>query len=122
MLSSLVNEEDEEQKNTFATEYIVLLVKLPCAVALHLRLYPQVNQGMMIMKYANNQSDKFTNNGAEVSYIIGYFQFMVALYCEAINVYLLTNQQEVEKCIINFVALEVIMQLPRMYFESLSDN
>jgi hypothetical protein len=43
--------------NTFPQNPIVLLVKFPCAIALHLFLYPQVETAMGIMKFANNQSD-----------------------------------------------------------------
>ena len=35
---------------------------------------------------------------------------------------MLTNQQTVEFAIIHFVALEVIMEFPKMYYEALADN
>ena len=88
MLLSLWAKGTEEQK--YSTDKLVLLAKFPSAVALHLCLYPEVMEGMKIMKYANNQARRFENNGAEVSYIIGFFQFMTSFYCEFINVYLLT--------------------------------
>lgn len=47
---------------------------------------------------------------------------MVAVYCEFINLQILTFQKTVENSIIHFVALHVIMELPIMYFESLLDN
>mgnify|MGYP000709678523 CR=1 FL=1 len=36
-----------------AHSHALWLVKLPCAVALHFALYPQVSNGMAIMKFAN---------------------------------------------------------------------
>ena len=120
MLLSLWAKGAEEQK--FSTEFMVTMVKLPAAVALHLCLYPEVMEGMKIMKFANNQSHLFVNNGSRAAYLIGYFQYLTSVYCEGINVYLLTFQQSVELSIIHFVALEVIMELPKMYYESLSDN
>lgn len=38
----------------FASSYAVYIVKFPSAVCLHFVLYPEVMQGMNIMKYANN--------------------------------------------------------------------
>ena len=38
----------------FSDSYAVFLVKFPCAICLHLVLYPEVHQGMKIMKFANN--------------------------------------------------------------------
>ena len=38
----------------FARDYTVFIVKFPSAVCLHFVLYPEVMQGMNIMKYANN--------------------------------------------------------------------
>lgn len=37
-------------------------------------------------------------------------------------IYLLAMQHTVEHCIIHFVALEVIMEVTKLYFESLIDN
>ena len=122
MLYSLVFNQDGESSLHFAKDFSVLLVKLPCAIALHLCLYPEVMEGMVIMKYANNQPCAFVKAGSEISFMIGLLQFLIACYCEGINVYMLSNQHSVEHCIIHFVALEVIMELPKMYFEALSDN
>lgn len=33
---------------------IIMIVKFPCAIALHLFMYPEVRKGMGIMKFANN--------------------------------------------------------------------
>lgn len=43
-------EKEEKESNELA----VLIVKFPCAIALHLTLYPEVRRGMEIMKFANN--------------------------------------------------------------------
>lgn len=45
-----------------------------------------------------------------------------ALFCEGICIYLLTYQHTVQHCIIHFVALEVIMDVGNLYFESLKNN
>ena len=44
----------DDYERAFAHDKTVLLVKFPCAIALHLYLYPEVQKGMTIMKFANN--------------------------------------------------------------------
>ena len=45
-----------------------------------------------------------------------------ALFCQVLCIILLANQQSVYYCIHYFVALEVIMEVTKLYFESLIDN
>mmetsp|Transcript_28001 Transcript_28001/g.42343 ORF Transcript_28001/g.42343 Transcript_28001/m.42343 type:complete len:103 (+) Transcript_28001:823-1131(+) len=42
MLLAIIINEDGSYDNAFAHSKLVLLVKLPCAIALHLYLYPEV--------------------------------------------------------------------------------
>ena len=50
----------------------VMLVKVPCAVALHLSLVTEVQQGMEIMKYSNNHPELFTLPlGSQMSFVVG---------------------------------------------------
>ena len=91
-------------------------------MALHLCLYPQVETGMIIMKFANNQPHSFEKHGSEISFMIGFTTFVIALYCEALNIYMLTFQLLVSEAIIYFVSLHVVMELPKMYFDALTDN
>ena len=109
-------------KHTFPPNFTVFWVKLPCSVALHFVLYPEVAKGMNMMKFANNQCHLFVPNGAVISYFLGFIQASTALLTEGINVYLLTYQHSVEHCIIHFVALEVIMEVSNLYYEALLGN
>lgn len=116
MLGALWEEEEELE---MSDSFLVFYVKLPCAIALHFCLYPEVAKGMNLMKFANNQSEQFVQYGAEISYFIGFIQVFTALVTEYINISLLVGQTSVELCIIHFVALEVIMEIASLYFESL---
>ena len=109
----------EEEEIFFTKSFLVFYVKFPCACALHFCLYPEVAKGMNMMKLANNQSDQFVPNGDKIAYFIGFIQVFTALVAEYINITLLSMQQSVERCIIHFVALEVIMEVAGLYFESL---
>lgn len=112
----------EHAERDFALSEWVLYVKLPCSLALHLYLYPEVQKGMALMKYANNQPCQFVESGSEISFSLGFIQFCMSVFCEAINIYLLAYQTNVEYCIIHFVALEVVMELNKIYLESLNDE
>jgi hypothetical protein len=71
MLYSMMYGEEEENFG-FARSYAVFVVKFPSAICLHFVLYPEVMQGMNIMKYANNQVDNFVEGGDQISFIIGF--------------------------------------------------
>ena len=47
-------DEDGEYTPNISHNFAVWLVKFPCSVALHFLLYPEVANGMAIMKFANN--------------------------------------------------------------------
>jgi hypothetical protein len=64
-------------------------------LALHFVLYPEVANGMNLMKFANNQPHLFVNNGSEISFILGFCQVQSALFCEGICIYMLTYQHTV---------------------------
>lgn len=46
----------------------------------------------------------------------------MALFCECINISLLTYQHTTDHCIIHFVALEVIMDVSNFYAEAMMEN
>mmetsp|Transcript_11642 Transcript_11642/g.17667 ORF Transcript_11642/g.17667 Transcript_11642/m.17667 type:complete len:211 (-) Transcript_11642:29-661(-) len=122
MLWAIMTNENNDYEATLAHSYTVFFLKFPCSVALHFVLYPEVAKGMNLMKFANNQNDQFVTHGAEISFCLGCIQVFTALFAEAINLYMLTYQHTVQHCIIHFVALEVIMDVSNMYFESLMSN
>jgi len=57
--------------------------------------------------------------GAEIAYGIALIQVFTAVVAEFINIHLLIYQDTVENAVIYFVALQVIMEVTSLYFESL---
>lgn len=57
MLICMLLELNEIEDPKMTDSFVVFFVKLPCAIALHFCLYPEVAKGMNMMKFANNQSD-----------------------------------------------------------------
>lgn len=84
-------DEDGEYTPKISTNFAVWLVKLPCAAALHFLLYPEVANGMSIMKFANNQCEQFVPGGSEISYVLGFLQVFGAVFCEGLNIVMLSN-------------------------------
>lgn len=80
-------------------------------------LYPEVKKGMQIMKYCNNHEHLFQE--AYMPFLIGFMQYFTSLFATVVNVYMLAYQHTIEHCIIHFVALEVVVELPKIYFESM---
>lgn len=68
---AMINNEGGEYGFGESHNFALFFIKFPCAVALHLMLYPEVARGMIIMKYANNEPDKFVEGGSEVAFVIG---------------------------------------------------
>ena len=87
--------ENEDYTPNIAKNFGVWIVKFPCVLALHFVLYPEVANGMSIMKFANNQSHLFVNSGAEISYVLGLIQVLSSLLCEFINIYMLAYQKTI---------------------------
>lgn len=46
--------EDGEYTPLIAQSFPVWVIKMPCSYALHFMLYPEVANGMAIMKFTNN--------------------------------------------------------------------
>ena len=117
MLSLLLDPDAHEFDITPAKTFTLQSVRFVCAVALHVMLYPEVKKGMQIMKYSNNHEHLFRES--YMPFLIGFMQYSTAVLATLVNMYLLAYQKKIEKCIIYFVALEVVVELPRIYFESM---
>jgi hypothetical protein len=83
-------------------------------------LYPEIANTMQLMKYICNHWDDFRQPG--IPFFIAHTSHMINLVAEFLNMYMLVYQHTVEHCIIHFVALEVIVEIPHMYMGSLIDD
>ena len=50
----LVNNENDEYNVKFHNSFPAFFVIIPCNIALHLKVFPEIAAGMKIMKFANN--------------------------------------------------------------------
>jgi len=77
---------------------------------------------MNLMKFCNNQPHQFVNNGDKIGLVLGFNLVITALLCEAICIYILAYQNSIQYCIMYFVAINIVMNIPNLYFNSLKQN
>ena len=83
-------------------------------------LCPHVGRSMTLMKFVNNHPEQFFN--PKIAFCMTYASFWVNIFAEVINIYMLTYQHNVEHCIIHFVALEVIVEIPHILMGSMTND
>lgn len=118
MYYAIVTNEGGEYGNKFPHSLALFAVKIPCSLALHLELYPEIDRGLLLMKFVNNNPEKFVKYGDIIGFTLGFAQMITAVVASITNLYLLSFQHTVAHCIIHFVALEVITDLSKIYFEA----
>jgi len=91
MCYAIYRNEGGEYGLKFKPELMLYVIKLPCAIALHLVLYPQIDQGLRLMKFANNSPDSFVTHGSYIAFLLGFIGMLTAVVAETVNIYLLSN-------------------------------
>ena len=121
-LYGIFTNEEEEYNPYIPDTHMLWFIKFPCAIALHFTLTPQIQCGMEIMKFANQQWEQFVPNGSAISFMLGLIQVFTGVLCTFCNIVELAYQNNIQYCIVYFVALHVIMEVKNLYFESLKTN
>ena len=87
---------------------------------MHIKLAPELNQAMNIMKYSVNHSWKF--DYYRIAFFAGFLQAIMVISVEVINFVnlLLTNQ--ILEIVMNFLALAVIADFDDFFYNALFDN
>lgn len=111
---------DEAYSVNASTSFELVLAKFVCSSALHIMLYPEIARGMGLRKYVGNHHELFTNPAAVTA--IAFTNNLIQFFTEALCIYLLSYQHTVEHCIVHFVALEILVELPHFYSNSLVDD
>ena len=75
---------------------------------------------MKLMNFANNHPEKFASS--KIAFGIGFLQVSISFATEIVNLALLNSYKTVDKCIINFVTLGVVLDLTKFYYKALGDN
>ena len=105
----------------YVNQYIsLILVKFVSSCALHMMLYPFVGRSMAVMKYVLNHPKEFTHPNLAMA--VTFSDLNLNILAEFLNLYMLLYQHTVEHAIIHFVALEIIVEIPHRYMDSLLDD
>lgn len=89
MAYAIMINENEDYTMGRPESFHLWLVKFPCAMALHLLLYPEVFNGLALMKFTNDECDQFVEYGSEISWVLALVQVLIALLGEFVNIFLL---------------------------------
>lgn len=85
MYYAMMSNESGAFGGAFPHSLMLFLVKIPCSIALHLLLYPNIERGLALMKFSNNNPELFVEHGALISYIIGFILMLTGSIAEIVN-------------------------------------
>jgi len=86
--------------------FITYVVRLICALALHMQIEPEVFQGLQMIKFA-----LFRCNNGRLRFFqicVAVMQLSGALFTEYINILLICEQDEVKNIVMNFIQFAAI--------------
>ena len=87
---------------------------------LHIKLEPEVRQGMNMLKYLSNHPNEF--HGFIAPYLIAHMQIVSCIFTEIVNIILICGQTTSKDTITNFVALGAISEIDDYYFSSIDEQ
>ncbi len=93
--------------------FLTYVVRLMCALALHMQIEPEVFQGIQMIKFALFRCNNFRLRLFQIS--VAVMQLAGALSTEYINILLICEQDEVKNIVMNFVQFAAISQIDDLY-------
>lgn len=100
--------------------WYVFFARFTCAVALHIKITPIARKGIKLFNFCNNQAEHFTNESIPVA--CGLLQVITSYAAVILNATMLIGRKTVEKCIIDFVALVIVVDITQLYFAVMSSG
>ena len=91
-----------------------VVARFACAFIMHITLTDEAKQGLNMMKNAVNHHWKFRS--WRRAYMVGLFQASVLIFCEAVNLVLLTTNHSILDIIMNFLAIVVITEFDDFFY------
>ena len=97
--------------------YEVYITQFLACSLLHMELIKEVNQAIGMIKYVNDNPEKFTR--ILPPFCIGLMQLIGGLIAELANILMLSTRTDVIYCLEHFVAFELLTQIDDIYAHSL---
>ena len=86
-------------------------------VLLHMELVGEVRQGIHMIRYVTNNPDKFTK--PSVAILVGCMQALGGFWAEFVNIVVLAQRHNVQHCLQDFIAFELLTNVDNIYCETL---
>lgn len=86
---------------------------------LHLTCLPNARDGMAMMKYVLVHNDEFTHPAT--AFGLGFITFVSMISAEVVNIANSQNKKTVDTAIAGFIGYKIIIDLPKIYMDSMED-
>lgn len=86
---------------------------------LHLTCLPNARDGIAMMKYVVCHNDEFTHPAT--AFLLGLISFSTMLSGEIVNISASQNKKSVDAAIAGFIGFKLIIDLPKIYMDSMED-
>jgi hypothetical protein len=115
-------EDDQKEEYFYTTKFPIMIVRFPCAVAIAMELHPKVKEGMDIMKFANNQTELFSQRGSRIAFFLGITNVIVVTSLFVLNIIKLADFDSVEQCVKDYITFKMAIEIPSMFYNALADK
>lgn len=95
----------------------MMIARFVASMMMHINVERDVRAGLMMMKFAVNHHDHFTN--VYPAFTIAFLLTLLALITELNVMIILTSMQDILGIILKFVSLTCIATIPKSYYDSL---
>lgn len=99
---------------------ITYVVRLMCALALHMMIEPEVYQAIQMIKFTLNRCDDLELAIYQIA--VALMQLLGALMTEWVNLLLISSLTSVKDIVMNFVQFAAISQIDDFYANSLKNS
>ena len=96
----------------------LFITKFIATTVMHINIYPDFSNSMLIMKYVNNHPSRFDHQN--IAFSLGMFQMLSSFIYEILNAIVLYTQSNVYFALIYFITVYVLSKLGTRYYNSIS--
>ena len=98
----------------------MVLARFVCGIVLHMLLSTELEQGLIMMKYAVNHPWKFINY--RHAFLSGFMQTIMVVGVEIVNFLAVLDQTSFSEIVMNFTALVIISEFDDFFFNAYKDE
>ena len=96
--------------------FMMLIIRILCALMLHLTLQPQVTIALDRIHYLSRHPENF--HEFTMPFIICFMKFLVEIYQEVVCLAIVSITSDIKEVVMDYIALGVISTLDNVYYDS----